>query len=104
MRWPELARKRAAEPADYQGKQRVTDSHEILGRSRPTTMRQERRAQLDCGDVLDPHDLKIRSRLDNDAAILFRLVVADMHRGQHGRAQHKFDCWRRLESRQAALF
>jgi hypothetical protein len=68
-RRPELARKRAAEPADYQGKQRVTDSHEILGRARPTR-NEERSAQLDCGDVPEPQDLTFKTCLENDVSIL----------------------------------
>src|SRR5271166_1645519 len=103
MRRPELARKRAAEPADYQGKQRVTDSHEILGRS-PPTRNDERSAQLDWGGVLEPQDLSFRTCLENEVSIPLRLVVANMHRGQHRRAQHKFECWRRLEFRLAELF
>jgi hypothetical protein len=60
---PKLARKHAAEPADYQGTQRVTDSHEILGRSRTKTGNEERKtARLDCGDVLEPQDLTAFSR------------------------------------------
>src|SRR5580693_5429279 len=93
MRRPEPARKFAAEPADYQGKQRVTDSHEILGRSHPTTRSQERRALLDRGDVLEPQDLTIRTCLENDVSILLWLVVAS-HHAHHIRAPHIFECLR----------
>jgi hypothetical protein len=93
IRRPKLARKRAAEPADYQGKQRVTDSHEILGRSRPTTREEEQRAQPDCSDVFEPQDLTIKTCLENDVSILHRLVVA-IHQAQHLRAPHIFECSR----------